>query len=183
MKRHAEFSERILSKISAFSDAALIGGAHHERLDGKGYPRGLSAGDIPMEVRIVSTADVFDALTADRPYRAAMPIAKALSILWAGAGQSHDPICIEALERALAKAFRASEPSRCVPPLPAWCWRFLGPPRNRPPNSAENHVKVRICGESAHSGRLTREIRELCRSTIDNRSLSMVRNQTPIYTQ
>lgn len=103
MKRHSEFSQRILSRIDAFSDAALIGGAHHERLDGKGYPRGLTASEIPMEVRIVSTADVFDALTADRPYRAAMPIAKAISILREGAGQSHDPICIEALERALAK--------------------------------------------------------------------------------
>ncbi|MCO5154467.1 MULTISPECIES: HD-GYP domain-containing protein [unclassified Shinella] len=103
MKRHAEFSEHILSTIGAFSEAALIGGAHHERLDGKGYPRGLMAENIPMEVRIVSTADVFDALTADRPYRAAMPIAKALAILWEDAGKSHDPICIEALERALAK--------------------------------------------------------------------------------
>ena len=101
MKRHSEFSELILSRIHAFSEAAVIGGAHHERLDGKGYPRGLTAEAIPMEVRIVSTADVFDALTADRPYRAAMPIAKALAILWEGAGQSHDPVCITALERAL----------------------------------------------------------------------------------
>jgi HD-GYP domain-containing protein (c-di-GMP phosphodiesterase class II) len=93
----------ILSHIGAFSDLARIGGAHHERLDGKGYPRGLMADEIPMEVRIVSTADVFDALTADRPYRAALPISKALSILWEGAGQSHDPICIEALQRALAR--------------------------------------------------------------------------------
>ncbi len=104
MKRHAEFSEMILSHIGAFADLARIGGAHHERLDGKGYPRGLTAEEIPMEVRIVSTADVFDALTADRPYRAAMPISKALAILWEGAGESHDPICIEALQRALASA-------------------------------------------------------------------------------
>lgn len=103
MRRHSELSEHILATIGAFSDAALIGGAHHERLDGKGYPRGLSASDIPMEVRIVSTADVFDALTADRPYRAAMPIAKAIAVLWEGAGKSHDPICIEALERALGR--------------------------------------------------------------------------------
>jgi HD-GYP domain-containing protein (c-di-GMP phosphodiesterase class II) len=103
MKRHAEFSEMILSHIGAFADLARIGGAHHERLDGKGYPRGLTADEIPMEVRIVSTADVFDALTADRPYRAAMPISKALAILWEGAGESHDPICIEALQRALAR--------------------------------------------------------------------------------
>lgn len=103
MKRHSEFSEHILSTIEAFSSVALIGGAHHERLDGKGYPRGLEAEDIAMEVRIVSTADVFDALTADRPYRAAMPIEKAITILWEGAGQSHDPVCIRALESALAK--------------------------------------------------------------------------------
>ncbi len=58
MKRHSEFSEHILSKIGAFSSVAIIGGAHHERMDGKGYPRGLLAEDILMEVRIVSTEDV-----------------------------------------------------------------------------------------------------------------------------
>lgn len=104
MKRHAEYSELILSRIGAFAELARIGGAHHERLDGKGYPRGLTAADLALDVRIVSTADVFDALTADRPYRAAMPVAKALAILWESAGASHDPACIAALERALAKA-------------------------------------------------------------------------------
>ncbi|MBW8320180.1 MAG: HD-GYP domain-containing protein [Rhizobium sp.] len=103
MKRHAEYSELILSRIGAFAELARIGGAHHERLDGKGYPRGLSAADLALDVRIVSTADVFDALTADRPYRSAMPVAEALAILWEGAGSSHDPACIAALERALAK--------------------------------------------------------------------------------
>ena len=104
MKRHSEFSETILSRIAAFSDLALIGGAHHEKLDGSGYPRGLKGDEISFETRIVATADVFDALTADRPYRAAMPVAKALSILWEGAGRHHDEICIAALERALDKA-------------------------------------------------------------------------------
>jgi HD-GYP domain-containing protein (c-di-GMP phosphodiesterase class II) len=104
MKRHAELSEAILSRIGAFSDLARIGGAHHERLDGKGYPRGLAGDEIDIDTRIVSTADVFDALTADRPYRAAMPVSKALSILWEGAGASHDPVCIEALERAIRKS-------------------------------------------------------------------------------
>ncbi|MBW8448172.1 MAG: HD-GYP domain-containing protein [Arenimonas sp.] len=104
MKRHAEYSELILSRIGAFAELARIGGAHHERLDGKGYPRGLSAADLALDVRIVSTADVFDALTADRPYRSAMPVAEALAILWEGAGSSHDPACIAALKRALTKA-------------------------------------------------------------------------------
>lgn len=104
MKRHAEYSEQILSRIGAFADLALIGGAHHEKLDGSGYPRGLKGDEISFETRIVATADVFDALTADRPYRPAIPVAKALAILWEGAGSSHDPDCIAALERALAKA-------------------------------------------------------------------------------
>ena len=104
MRRHAELSEQILSKISAFSDLSKVAGAHHERLDGKGYPYGLRAEDIDLDTRIVSTADVFDALTADRPYRSAMPASKALAILWEGAGASHDPLCIKALELALRKA-------------------------------------------------------------------------------
>ncbi|MEW9837809.1 HD-GYP domain-containing protein [Mesorhizobium marinum] len=104
MKRHAELSEAILSRIAAFADLSKVAGAHHERLDGKGYPKGLAGDEIDLETRIVSTADVFDALTADRPYRAAMPVAKALVILRQGAGASHDALCIDALDRALRKA-------------------------------------------------------------------------------
>ncbi|MBB1249873.1 HD-GYP domain-containing protein [Rhizobium sp. G21] len=104
MKRHASYSEEILSRIGAFADLARIAGAHHERLDGKGYPRGITGEAICAETRIISTADVFDALTADRPYRAAMPVEKAFAILHEGAGQAHDPACIEALERAIRRA-------------------------------------------------------------------------------
>ena len=91
MKMHAVFSEQILSRISAFSALARIGGAHHERLDGKGYPRGISADEISFETRIVTTADFFDALTADRPYRAAMPVSKALAIMDEARGTAIDP--------------------------------------------------------------------------------------------
>ena len=70
---------------------AAIAGAHHERLDGKGYPRGLKGDQIPLEIRIVTTADIFDALTADRPYRAAMPVDKALSIMGEMVGTALDP--------------------------------------------------------------------------------------------
>ena len=104
IRRHAELSEQILARISSFTDLSKVAGAHHERLDGKGYPNGLHGDEINLETRIISTADVFDALTADRPYRSAMPASKALAILWEGAGASHDPLCIEALERALKKA-------------------------------------------------------------------------------
>lgn len=104
MKRHAELSEAILSRIEAFADLAVIGGAHHEQLDGKGYPRGLTADGIDLETRVVSTADVFDALTADRPYRKAMPVSKALAIIHESAGNALDPLCVSALEAAIAKS-------------------------------------------------------------------------------
>ena len=70
----------------------------------KAIPEVCKASEIDLDTRIISTADVFDALTAERPYRAAMPVSKALAILWEGAGASHDPRCIEALQDALRKA-------------------------------------------------------------------------------
>lgn len=102
MRNHASLSETILTRVAAFREMARIGGDHHERLDGKGYPRGLEGDAIARETRIVSVADVFDALTADRPYRAAMPLDKALGIMRADLGTAFDPTCFAALERALA---------------------------------------------------------------------------------
>lgn len=103
MRNHAALSENILARVAAFHDVARIGGAHHERLDGKGYPRGLKGDQIERETRIVSVADVFDALTADRPYRAAMPISKALDIIRSDVGTALDADCVAALERVLAR--------------------------------------------------------------------------------
>ncbi len=103
MRHHAVLSERILERVSSFREMARIGGSHHERLDGRGYPRGLVAEAIDPETRIVSVADVFDALTADRPYRAAMPVAKALAIMRDDVGRAFDPDCFAALERALER--------------------------------------------------------------------------------
>jgi putative nucleotidyltransferase with HDIG domain len=103
MQAHAALGEAILSRIAAFQDLAVVAGAHHERLDGKGYPRGLQGEQISLEVRIVTTADIFDALTADRPYRRAMPVNKALSIMSDMVGPAIDPACFEALQRALER--------------------------------------------------------------------------------
>jgi HD-GYP domain-containing protein (c-di-GMP phosphodiesterase class II) len=103
MRMHSAHSEAILSRISAFSELAPIAGAHHERLDGKGYPRGLSGDQIGLETRIITTADIFDALTADRPYRAAMPITKALMIMSDMVGTQLDADCFAALTRALGR--------------------------------------------------------------------------------
>ena len=103
MKKHTTLGEMILSRIAAFKDLATIAAGHHEKLDGNGYPRGLRDEQISLEVRIVTTADIFDALTADRPYRAAMPVDKALSIMTEMLGTALDPHCFAALKRALRR--------------------------------------------------------------------------------
>jgi HD-GYP domain-containing protein (c-di-GMP phosphodiesterase class II) len=103
MQKHSALGETILSRIGAFSDLAFVAGAHHERLDGKGYPRGISGGELPLEVRMVTVADIFDALTADRPYRAAMPVTKALAIMAEMVDKQIDPVCFDALKRALKR--------------------------------------------------------------------------------
>ena len=104
MQMHAADTQTILSRIAAFGDLAPIAGAHHERLDGKGYPHGLKGDQIALETRIITTADIFDALTADRPYRAAMPVTKALAIMTDMVGTAIDADCFAALRRALARA-------------------------------------------------------------------------------
>ena len=111
MRAHSADGEAILSKVASFAELATIAGAHHERLDGKGYPRGLTALDLSTEVRIITTADVFDALTAERPYRSAMPVDKALSIMIADEGKAFDPRCMQALQRGLHKIGQSPEPS------------------------------------------------------------------------
>lgn len=103
MKHHPTHSETILARIGPFQAIARIAGAHHERLDGTGYPRGLDAADIPLESRIVTTADVFDALTSDRPYRRALPLEKTLDIMESERGRGLDPECLNALHRGLGR--------------------------------------------------------------------------------
>jgi HD-GYP domain-containing protein (c-di-GMP phosphodiesterase class II) len=101
VKLHAAFTETILARIGPFRELAAIAGAHHERLDGSGYPRGLSADDIRIETRIITTADIFDAITAARPYRGAIPIPQALDMMAKTVGSALDPDCFAALVRAV----------------------------------------------------------------------------------
>ncbi len=101
MKSHPNLGAAILERIDAFRRLATIARNHHEKLDGSGYPNGLSGSELDLETRIVTVADIFDALTADRPYRAAMPASKALAIMAADVGTGLDPVCYGALTRAL----------------------------------------------------------------------------------
>jgi len=101
MRRHAEHTEAILARIGAFSELARVAAAHHERLDGGGYPRGLRAEAIVLETRIITTADIFDAISADRPYRAAVPVPETLATMAGMVGTAIDPLCFDALRHVI----------------------------------------------------------------------------------
>jgi HD-GYP domain-containing protein (c-di-GMP phosphodiesterase class II) len=103
VRQHAEFTETILGRIAAFAELGRIAGAHHERLDGGGYPRGLSGDQIDIETRIITTADIFDAITAERPYRGAIPVPQALEMMEKTVGTALDARCFDALKRALER--------------------------------------------------------------------------------
>jgi len=97
IETHAALGEHILCHMSWASDLAAAVGAHHERMDGKGYPRGLTGDGIPRDARIVAVADVFDALITDRPYRDGMPLPKVIAIITDMAGSHLDTDVVDAL--------------------------------------------------------------------------------------
>jgi HD-GYP domain-containing protein (c-di-GMP phosphodiesterase class II) len=81
IKEHPLFTQWVLERVSCFEHLAPIASAHHERLDGSGYPRGLDTGDLTTPMRVLAMADVYEALTAERPYRHALSEDKALEII------------------------------------------------------------------------------------------------------
>jgi putative nucleotidyltransferase with HDIG domain len=98
MKRHTIYGQQLLDRVGGpLSQVGAIVRASHERFDGNGYPDGLSGRGIPLESRIVGACDAFSAMTTDRPYRAAMPLANALAELRRCAGSQFDPAVVEAL--------------------------------------------------------------------------------------
>jgi len=103
VRRHAGYTELILSRIGAFAELAKVAGAHHEKLDGTGYPHRLPEDQISMETRIITTADIFDAITATRPYRGAIPVEKSLEMMAENIGTAIDARCFEALKLSLAR--------------------------------------------------------------------------------
>lgn len=101
IKRHTTAGADILAgSTSGYLEmASVIALSHHERWDGRGYPAGLSGRDIPLESRVVMVADVFDALTHERPYKGAMPVAEALTLMREQTGTFFDPWLMSAFER------------------------------------------------------------------------------------
>jgi putative nucleotidyltransferase with HDIG domain len=97
VRRHPEYTARILSRVGRFRELAEVAGAHHERMDGRGYHRGVPAGTLPLDARILAVADVYDALSAARPYREALPHERVMAIMRADAGPGTCPDCFAAL--------------------------------------------------------------------------------------
>lgn len=108
---HASYTEQILSRISPFAELARVSAAHHERLDGAGYPRGVAADLIALETRIITTADIFDAITAERPYHPPTPVERTLEIMRALVGSAIDGDCFAALERVTAAEMAVDAPA------------------------------------------------------------------------
>lgn len=103
MQRHAQFGVKILGDNPFYEVARIIAGAHHENYDGSGYPHRLSGADIPLPARIAKLADVFDALTSVRPYKAAWPMDKALECINEQAGTHFDPQVVAAMNALVEK--------------------------------------------------------------------------------
>jgi putative nucleotidyltransferase with HDIG domain len=96
MRRHSELGYYILKGISIFKDAADIVYSHHERHDGKGYPRGLKGKQIPLGARVFAVVDSYDAMTSRRPYREkSMPQHEAIKELRRHAGTQFDPEVVD----------------------------------------------------------------------------------------
>ena len=95
--QHPRVTREILSRIDSFAQLAEIAGAHHEKLDGSGYPDGLTASQLSLEARIVAVADVYQALIEQRPYRVGLAHSEAMKVLHRLAGVKLDAHCIAAI--------------------------------------------------------------------------------------
>ena len=103
IKRHPVISDYILSELELHPFVRQCARSSHERIDGAGYPDGLSGDEIPMPARIVLVADALDALTSNRPYRAARPMLGALAEIRAHTGTQFCPQVVAALEKLWRK--------------------------------------------------------------------------------
>ena len=103
VREHPAVTARILERVPGFGRLASLASAHHERLDGGGYPRGLTADELDLPMRVLAVADVYEAVTSARPYRAALSSDAALAILHAEAPARLDATAVEALDDLLAQ--------------------------------------------------------------------------------
>jgi putative two-component system response regulator len=119
MKRHAAIGAEILEKMYARTPsqtylkyAAMIAASHHEKYNGRGYPKGLSGEDIPLCGRIMAAADVYDALVDNRVYRKGMSHSEAFRIIMDGRGTQFDPLVVDAFESCHFEFVSVKNPGR-----------------------------------------------------------------------
>ena len=98
VREHPVYTQRVLEQVSCFRPLAPIAGAHHERLDGSGYPRGLGPDELSVPARVLAVADVYEALTANRPYRPALSDDDALDVIRLDTPDRLDGEAVGALE-------------------------------------------------------------------------------------
>jgi len=103
IREHPIISQRILERVGAFREIAIVAGQHHEKLDGSGYPNGLTAQDLSLESRILTVADIYGALSENRPYREGLPLEKIVAIMSADVPNKLDGSCFEALLASLER--------------------------------------------------------------------------------
>jgi putative two-component system response regulator len=110
IKKHTTFGVKIIEKIEAgtsesdfLTHAKIFAGTHHEKWDGSGYPAGLKAENIPLQGRLMSIADVYDALVSDRPYKKAFTKEEAVRIILEGKGTCFDPVLVDVFEQVADK--------------------------------------------------------------------------------
>lgn len=103
VKRHPGLTHDVLTLAEPFRDIADVAASHHEKLDGSGYHRGITGEHLSQPARILAVADVFDALSKDRPYRRAMPMEKVLGIIEGESGAKLSPESVEALGELVSK--------------------------------------------------------------------------------
>ena len=109
MRRHVELGEQIVARIPYLGGLARqVIAAHHERWDGKGYPRELAGEDIPLPARIFAVVDAFDAMTNERPYRRALSVEDALAEINAGASTQFDPDIVRAFTALVTQLHAAA---------------------------------------------------------------------------
>jgi putative nucleotidyltransferase with HDIG domain len=104
VREHPLITARILERIDGFAELAPLAAAHHERLDGSGYPYGLRGENLTQAMRVLAVADVFEALTSARPYRPPVSVEDALAILRADAPARLDGDAVEALAELLVRS-------------------------------------------------------------------------------
>lgn len=125
IRRHPALTEQILSRVGCFQPLVAMTGSHHERLDGRGYHRGLKAPQLTKLARVLCVADVYDALRASRPYRCGLPVDQTLDIMGRDVDREFDADCLTALRTCVADAALVDPvevpPARSVPTLAEDC--------------------------------------------------------------